>query len=371
MHILIFCKRQYTARDLLDDRYGRLYEIPEALARAGHKVSGLITSYRYRPESEHTSDSGVRWLSVNLTPAAPWNWYRQLGHLRKDKPDVIWASSDALHCIAAIKLGQLLNAPVVLDLYDNYDHFTLTALPFVRHQFHQACRSAAVITTVSNTLANYVREMIAPATPVQVIGNGVNTKVFKPLAAKQCREQLNLPLGARIIGTAGAINASRNINDLFEAFTLMADRDTDLYLAIAGPQDKTPALYAHPRIINMGILDWQLVPMLINALDVAVVCNRDDTFGRYCFPLKFQEAMACGVPVCAAMVGDVAHLLKDHPTMQYRPGDALQLAEKLNTLLAGERDSVSYTVSDWTALAAQLDKILQNAAQQLPASPRN
>lgn len=371
MNILIICKRQYTARDLIDDRYGRLYEIPEALAIAGHKVSGITTSYRYRMKSEHTSAAGVRWKSINLAPSTPWHWYQQLLSISSNKPDVIWASSDAPHCIAAIKLGQLLEIPVVLDLYDNYDHFTLTALPFVRHQYHQACRSAAVITTVSNTLANYVRETIAPATPVQVIGNGVNTNVFKPLDARQCRKQLNLPIDARIIGSAGAMKASRNINDLFEAFTLMADRDPDLYLTIAGPQDKTPARYTHPRIINMGILDWQLVPMLINALDVAVVCNRDDTFGRYCFPLKFQEAMACGVPVCAAMVGDVAHLLKDHPTMQYRPGDALQLAEKLNTLLAGERESVSYTVSDWTALAAQLDKILQNAAQQPPASPRN
>ena len=363
MHILIFCKRQYTARDLLDDRYGRLYEIPEALARAGHKVSGLITSYRYRPESKHVSDAGVKWQSVNLGLSAPWKWYRQLKHLKENQPDVIWASSDAPHCIAAIKLGKLLDIPVVLDLYDNYDHFGLTALPFIRHNYHRACRKANAITTVSETLADYVRTEIAQNTPVEVIGNGVNANVFKPLDTKQCRKQLNLPLEARIIGTAGAINASRNINDLFDAFIHMAGKDTDLYLAIAGPQDETPARYAHPRIINMGILDWQLVPVLINALDVAVVCNKDDTFGRYCFPLKLQEAIACGVPVCAAMVGDVPLLLKNQPAMQYTPGNSFQLAEKLSALLVRDTKPLPNYVLEWTELADQLNEVLRRVTQ--------
>ena len=43
--ILVITKRQYTGKDLLDDRFGRLREIPLALAEKGYKVQGLCLSY--------------------------------------------------------------------------------------------------------------------------------------------------------------------------------------------------------------------------------------------------------------------------------------------------------------------------------------
>ena len=33
MKILFLAKRQYTAKDLLDDQFGRLFEIPKELAK--------------------------------------------------------------------------------------------------------------------------------------------------------------------------------------------------------------------------------------------------------------------------------------------------------------------------------------------------
>lgn len=361
MHLLTLCKRQYTARDLLTDCYGRLYEIPEALARRGHQISGLTTSYRHRIETTYSSAAGVHWQSINLGPLAPWKWHKQLQQLRLQPPDVIWASSDAPHCIAAIHLGQLLDIPVVLDLYDNYDHFGLTALPGIRRRYHHACRQASALTVVSHTLAEHVRSTIAPDTPIQIIGNGVQTNLFKPLDKQQCRQQLGLPLQARIVGTAGAIHTHRGIEDMFGAFLHMAEYDPSLYLAIAGPQDDTPSRFPHPRIINLGMLDWRQVPVLINALDIAVVCNRDDSFGRYCFPLKLQEALACGVPVCAAATGDVASLLKDKPEMCYSPGDAMQLADKLRTQLIHGHSQHLSDIPDWALLATRLERTLQIA----------
>jgi hypothetical protein len=45
MHIVVLCKRQYTNRDVIDDRYGRLWEIPAELAKAGHCVTCVSISY--------------------------------------------------------------------------------------------------------------------------------------------------------------------------------------------------------------------------------------------------------------------------------------------------------------------------------------
>jgi hypothetical protein len=49
MKILVLNKRQYMGKDLLDDRFGRFWELPLELARLGHEVRGLALSYRRRP----------------------------------------------------------------------------------------------------------------------------------------------------------------------------------------------------------------------------------------------------------------------------------------------------------------------------------
>lgn len=361
MRILVLTKRQYTARDLLDDRYGRLYELPEALAKAGHEVMGLVTSYRYRRTAHHVSAAAVDWQSVNVGPSAPWHWFLWSQKLRRWRPDVIWASSDAFHCIAAVALGRKWRVPVVLDLYDNYDHFAATRLPGVSAAYHRACRQASHLTTVSHALSEHVSRHIAPGVRSTVIPNCVRSDLFRPMDRELCRQQLGLPVDTRLIGTAGAIHHSRGIEDMFKAFHRLAADDPKLYLVIAGPQDDAVTCFPHPRIINLGMLDWTKVPVLINALDVAIVCNRDDSFGRYCHPLKLQEAMACHVPVVAAAVGDVCRLLANTPQALYAPGDYIHLATQVRANLEAPRHALQIQVPGWSELAEKVQGALIQA----------
>lgn len=46
MRILVLTKRQYMAKDLIDDRFGRFWKLPMELARLGHKRRGLRLNYR-------------------------------------------------------------------------------------------------------------------------------------------------------------------------------------------------------------------------------------------------------------------------------------------------------------------------------------
>jgi hypothetical protein len=40
------------------------------------------------------------------------------------------------------------------------------------------------------------------------------------------------------------------------------------------------------------MLPFEKVPLLLNALDVGVICNTAKNFDRYCFPQKAREVMA-------------------------------------------------------------------------------
>lgn len=369
MNILVLCKRQYTARDLLSDQYGRLYEIPDGMARLGHRVHGLASSYRPRRDLQrHVSGAGVAWRSANAVPWGPFHPTRALAEAVADcQPDVLWASSDAFHAIWAVEVGRALRIPVVIDLYDNYEHFGLTRLPGISRRYRAACRAAAGLTLVSHSLARHVQQNYPSSGPCAIVGNGVNSAVFHSLDRIDCRRALGLPADATIIGCAGAIQADRGIEDLFDAFEILAQKNPTLHLAFAGPRDATPSRYKHPRIIDLGILDWRQVPLLVNALDVAVICNRDSSFGRYCFPLKLSEALACGVPVVAAGVGDVNEMLSA-ASQRYQPGDASDLALKLRHQLSEPTiaQAAPTAARDWQALAEDTAALLATCLQRPP-----
>lgn len=367
MRVLVLSKRQYTGRDLLDDRFGRVFEMPAALARRGHAVRGIALSYRYRRAGTYRWDGIERpaWRSVNLGPLGT-GLHRYLGELRRTmqdfRPDVLWATSDAYHGILGGWLSRKYRIPLVLDFYDNYESFSASRLPGVIQGLRTASRQAAAVTVVSSTLAEWMVSAYRLARSPVVIGNGVDTGVFFPRDRAASRRQLGLPQGARIMGVAGSLTRSRGIADVFEAYLQLAAADPDLWFVYAGPRDDTPSRYRHLRIRDLGTLPPSDVPMLLSALDVAVVSNIDSTFGRYCFPQKLMETIACGIPLVAAEVGEVARILDGDRDALYRPGDSSSLADAIGRMLLSRRP-ISIPVSDWQQRGEQLEAVLSRASR--------
>jgi glycosyltransferase involved in cell wall biosynthesis len=133
-----------------------------------------------------------------------------------------------------------------------------------------------------------------------VIENGVRRDFFSIRNQQECRRQLRLPNGARIIGTAGALDGSRGIDTLFKAFDLLASQSDDVHVAIAGPRRRGIRIPTGPKVHDLGILPHQEVPCFIKALDLAVISYRQSAQGEFSFPQKAYEIMACRVPLIAA-----------------------------------------------------------------------
>ncbi len=263
----------------------------------------------------------------------------------------------------------------MIDLYDNFESFGATKLPGMTSLFRAACRRAAGLTVVSQALDEYVAQYYQPTGLRQVIGNGVRRDLFFPRERGEARAALGLPLSARLIGTAGAISAERGISDLFEAFLRLAEQDDELWLIYAGPHDATPSRYPHPRIIDLGVLTLDRVSTLLSALDVAVVCNRDSDFGRYCFPLKLYEIIACGVPLVAASLGDVREVLEPYPGSLYSPGDVSGLAAQIRRQLAQPTPAAEALAPSWrhwsNSLEGFIERVLASVQTQGPRQGRS
>ena len=387
MRILVLSKRQYTGKDLLDDQYGRLYELPAELASRGHQVVGISLSYRRRTEGWHingretsskerhhevsnalgaipskSDKTGVEWLSINALPWGIWQYIKQLRLFTAEfQPDVVWACSDALHAIAGALYSQATNVPLVIDLYDNFESFFATRLPGIRPAFRAACRHAAGLTVVSQTLCDHVVSEYQSKASIKVVINGINKDIFYPRDREQARKSLGLPFDSQLIGTAGAISSDRDIGLLFEAFFNLAESNPDLHLVWAGLNDGTPARYTHPRIIGLGELPHECIPLLFSALDVAIVCNRNNPFGRYCFPQKLSEIIATEIPIVSARLGDAARLLNNHPHCLYEPGNLGDLIYKIGKQLSNPSAITDLTIPSWADLGLLVEDIFEEA----------
>ncbi len=357
MQILVLTKRQYMNKDLLDDRYGRFREIPLALGQKGHKVQGICLSYAERNEG-FIKDGPVLWKSINATRLKLPGLLRFVIEAQKlaKKSDIIWACSDSFYGIIGYMLSSKYRIPIVFDLYDNFEYFLMARMPIIKQLYRRVIRKSTAITCVSRPLACLVRSYRKNGR-VYVIENAVRKDLFKPMIKKTCRDVLKLPQNACLVGTAGALDRNRGIQFLFEAFDMLKTKHPDLHLVLAGPRNiRIPF---DNRVHDLGILPLEKVPVLLNALDVAIICNRENEFGRYCFPQKAREIMACDIPLIAARVGSMEELLKDHSEWLFKPDDAYNLARVLETRLLDRRTDCKKVLS-WLDVATELEKIFIN-----------
>ena len=362
MQILVLTKRQYMHKDLIDDRFGRFREIPLALAQMGHQVKGLCLSYQEKNEGL-INDGPVLWKSINagaLKAAGLIRFIKTAGRYARES-DVMWACSDSFYGVIGCVLGRIYNVPVVFDIYDNFGEFFVARLPLVKQLYHWALRRSDAITCLSSPFAEFILDRYAPNQRIYPVEFAVRTDLFKPLDKLRCREMFDLPSNARIIGTAGALYKVREVDLLLAAFEKLKKQNSDLHLALAGPRDIT--IPADTRIHDCGILPFEKVPNFINALDVAVVCYADDDFGKYCFPQKTREFMACNIPVIAASVGSLKEIFKDHPQWLYEPGNTVSLIETLEKRLV--ENKTDYAISPvWKDLALEVEKIFLNLNEE-------
>lgn len=366
MRILFLSKRQYMGKDLLDDAYGRFYEIPLELAKLGHQITGLAFSYRNRSEGHievgpDTDSRLVKWFSVNLglLIIPGWTRYkRKINNLIEiSRPDVIIACSDALHAIIGITMAKKFNIPCVIDLYDNFESYNLTKIPIITSRFHQAIDSADGISCVSEKLKDFVMTNYKPKGIIKVIENGIPLNLFHKKNQKDCRKKLGLPQDAKIIGTAGALVASRGIDILFKAFNELNNQDTSIHIALAGQVEPGTKLPQGPQVHYFGNMKYEDIPILLNSLDVGIVCNLDSPFGRYCFPQKIYEMIACCIPIVAANIGVAQKLFRKTPDCLYTPDNYQDFMRALTNQLQNPVEP-KILVSTWPELAIKMDMLL-------------
>ncbi len=367
MRVLVLTKRQYMAKDLIEDQFGRFWELPFELARLGHEVTGLTLSYRSRTEGEFIGRDGpnnvrVPWSSVNLMrgyfPQIERYARRALEIARQFRPDIIWICSDAYHAIFGSWLANKAKTRHVIDLYDNFEAFSASKIPGVLPAFRRAVKAADGVTAFSARLARQAERSYRRTKATAVIENGIRSDIFRPRDKRDARQRLGLPTDCVIIGTGGALDESRGIEKLFEAYQELTREMDDLHLALAGPRSTRLTIPRGPRVHDLANLPHEKVPEFLNALDLAVICYRNSAQGEISFPQKAYEIVACRIPFVAARVGSMVEFLDNYPNCLFEPENPASLAHAIRRQLI-DKTIVEISVPSWNDSAIRLSTFFE------------
>jgi glycosyltransferase involved in cell wall biosynthesis len=154
-----------------------------------------------------------------------------------------------------------------------------------------------------------------------------------PLTRSGARAELGLPDDALVLGWVGRLTGDEGADVLLESLPWLMD--LPLTVSILGDGEELSALQALAE--RLGVADricWhgnrREATRLFTAFDCFVACpRRDET------PRSLLYAMAAGVPVVAATVGDVSKVVRENEGMRVPPAAPAALALAIRSTLTG------------------------------------
>ena len=146
------------------------------------------------------------------------------------------------------------------------------------------------IVTPSKWLAKIVKQSYLKKYPVNVIYNGIDTSVFKPVDSSELRQKLNLGNKRVILGVAAIWDQRKGLDDFIKLNKLIDH--TEYQIILVGLTEKQ--IDAIPK--NMiGIQRTNSVNQLVELYSLAHVFVNPTYEDNY--PTTNLEAIACGTPV--------------------------------------------------------------------------
>lgn len=211
-----------------------------------------------------------------------------------------------------------------------------------------------VIATSPNEKDNVKRIFNASSKKIEMITEGVDTTIFRPISTTKAREITKLPRDKKIILYVGRMEWRKGIGTLIHAFKEVAQKQPNAQLYIVGGGKSKSArqldetererlrqlvkeLGLEQKVFFLGPKIQKELYLYYNAADVCVVPSYYEFFGIV--PL---ESMACGTPVVASHTGGLKFTVVDGVTGYHaKTRNAADFADKINLVL--EKGKKSFT----------------------------
>lgn len=261
---------------------------------------------------------------------APWLLYRAalpfLRRLIADGPGVDAIDAHYLYPdgVAAVWLGRRLGLPVVVTARGTDVNF-LPRYAVPRRLIQGAMTDAAALVGVSAALKEAMVALGAPEGKVTVLRNGVDTRLFRPPAARAAR-------GRPTLLSVGHLIERKGHHLVIEAMTALPE--CELLVAGEGPErSRLTSLIAElglgDRVRLLGARPHAEMPELYGAADVLVLASSREGWANV-----LLEAMACGTPVVATNIWGNPEVVRERAAGIIAERDAGAIGAAVRALLA-------------------------------------
>ena len=261
-------------------------------------------------------------------------------------PDFIYERA-SLYAIAGVSLARTLDVPLLVELNAplavEQSTYRATGLGELAAQAERwmLVRADAVL-VVSAPLRNHVVSLGAEPSRVHVFPNGVDAALFQP-GPPDLRVRARWALGeGPVLGFVGGLRPWHGVELLPQLLERLVQRSQNLRLVIVGDgplrgqlERDLQARGLTRSVVFTGSLPHEEVAELLRQFDVALAPYPRPKHPFYFSPLKLFEYMACGIPVVAAELEQIAAVVRDGETgLLYSPGELDALTAACGRLLA-------------------------------------
>lgn len=203
-------------------------------------------------------------------------------------------------------------------------------------------KNSSEIVAASTALQDFIQSKYSPRAPVVPGPCGVDVEKFNPASISAqsqelWRERLDLA-DEKVLIYHGQMEMGHSGEALLMAIREAAERHKFRLLVVGGGpvQQKIESLAMQfglkREVVFTGYVPFDEIPILLSLASIAICLIPDTPYGRCKSPLKLYEAMAMGLPVVAANVGQPAEALKKCGVL-VPPNNSSALAEAIKRLV--------------------------------------
>jgi phosphatidylinositol alpha-1,6-mannosyltransferase len=273
---------------------------------------------------EEATQFPLRSPLLHYTLNTPYHFYI-FNKIIRDKGIDVVVAAHVLAGSAVIHAAKRHHVPVVFDLKD---WFPDSAAAYFKNRFMQNLVRRSVweitkrnlsksdrITTVSPSLVEKLRGLNFAA---DLITNGVDTNLFKPMSGIDTRTELGIGADEFVIGFAGSVERWYALDDMIRALPDLIRYHAGTRLVIVGGslftdylaelQTLAEDLGISDRVIFTGTKPYYELPRYIACMDSCTIPLSPPQWGEIALPNKFFEYSACGKPIIMRPIPDVARI---------------------------------------------------------------
>jgi len=337
------------AMETFDAELIHFSSIASELAKLGYNVSVYHLSPRGKPaitkllspeidfQEEFVSGKSNNALFINGIISTP----RFVFHLLKNKPHIIYARIgvvSGLYIIATrilfrnkIKIVSEHNGWIGPEAITSGKPKIIALIGKLVQKW--SAKSSDRIRAVSDGVKDYLISLGARSDRTVVIGNGTDTKHFKPLYIKPVYD----------IGFVGNLARWQGVDSIILAVDKLIRLNPEIKIAIGGSGPEEQKIQKMIRQYNlgdnvslMGSIAYENVPMFINNCKICLAPFKprgSSIDNNSLSPLKIRDYAACGKPIISSRIPGLEEIDEAGFGLLISPGDINALTASIIKLL--------------------------------------